>query len=96
MPGESGKKKVNIKSLKNVKGKEITSSKQIAQVLAEYYSYTVPQTHQSKILIFLLITIPKPEKDLSSRSSFHPMALLNQDYKLFTGVLAKRLNKIIS
>lgn len=43
-----------------------------------------------------LIAIPKPDRDPSSPTSYCPIALLNQYYKTFTGVLTKRLNGIIA
>lgn len=42
-----------------------------------------------------IVTIPKPNKDVSLPSSYRPIAVLNKDYKIFTGVLVCRLNKIV-
>lgn len=44
----------------------------------------------------LLIPIPKENKDPSQPSSYRPIVLLNQDYKVFTLVLANRLKKIVA
>lgn len=40
-----------------------------------------------------LITIFKLDKDPCLPSSYCPIALLNQDYKILTGIMASRLNK---
>lgn len=44
----------------------------------------------------LLIPILKPGKDATSCSSYRPIALINVDAKIFTAILAHRLQKIIA
>lgn len=44
----------------------------------------------------MLIAIPKPNRDQTLPSSYRPIALINQDYKIFAGILANRLKKIIN
>lgn len=39
--------------------------------------------------------IPKEGKDHTNCSSFRPISVLNTDYKIFTSILAKRLEKIL-
>lgn len=43
-----------------------------------------------------VVVISKSGRDLADPKSYRPISLLNQDYKLFTGLLAARLNKIIA
>lgn len=43
-----------------------------------------------------VVVLPKGERDLSDPKSYHPISLLNQDYKLFTTLLTKWLNTIIT
>lgn len=40
--------------------------------------------------------IPKKGRDSLDPKSYRPISLLNQDYKIFTALLARRLNKIIT
>ena len=44
----------------------------------------------------LIILIPKPNKDLTDPSSYGPISLLNQNAKIFTAILANRMNKFIT
>lgn len=41
------------------------------------------------------IVVPKKERNPSDVRSYWPISLLNLDYKIFTALLTKRLNKII-
>lgn len=50
-----------------------------------------PSWHESKIA-----AIPKPGRDPLHPSSYRPISLLNQDYKLFSAILVNRLNQFIS
>uniref|UniRef100_A0A670HWB0 Reverse transcriptase domain-containing protein n=1 Tax=Podarcis muralis TaxID=64176 RepID=A0A670HWB0_PODMU len=43
---------------------------------------------------FITIT-PKQDSDLTQIKNYRPISLLNADYKIFTGILAKRLKKIL-
>lgn len=43
-----------------------------------------------------IVTIPKQSKDQTDPATYRLVALLNQDYKLLTGIIANRLNNIIS
>lgn len=43
----------------------------------------------------LISVIPKPGKDVSECSSYRPVSVLNIDYRIFTTILAKRLENII-
>lgn len=49
-----------------------------------------PSWTESKIIL-----IHKVGKDPMLPQSYHPISLLNTDYKVFTSVLATRLNKIL-
>lgn len=42
-----------------------------------------------------IAVIPKKDRDILDTKSYCPISLLNQDYKIFTSILTKRLNKII-
>uniref|UniRef100_A0A803SSM5 Reverse transcriptase domain-containing protein n=1 Tax=Anolis carolinensis TaxID=28377 RepID=A0A803SSM5_ANOCA len=42
-----------------------------------------------------IITIPKKGRDLTQPGSYRPISLCNQDYKIFTKILAKRLETIM-
>lgn len=43
-----------------------------------------------------IIVLPKPGKDTSQVGAYRPISLLNHDMKIFTSLLAKRLNKFIA
>lgn len=43
-----------------------------------------------------IVVIPKKDRDNLDTKSYRPISLLNQDYKFFTSILTKRLNKFIS
>lgn len=49
-----------------------------------------PSWSESKIVVIL-----KPGRDSLQPSSYRPISLLNQDYKLFTAILVNRLNRFI-
>ncbi|CAI5778896.1 Hypothetical predicted protein [Podarcis lilfordi] len=38
-----------------------------------------------------IVSIPKPLKDSLKVESYRPISLINQDYKIFTSILANRL-----
>ena len=44
--------------------------------------------------IAIILVIPKPGKDHLQMNNFHPLSLLNNDYKLFAKILALRLEKV--
>lgn len=43
----------------------------------------------------VIAVIPKKGREMLDPKSYRPISLLNQDYKIFTALLAKRLNSII-
>ena len=43
----------------------------------------------------LLTLIPKPDEDPKLCASYRPIALLNIDYKIYTNILANRLEKVL-
>lgn len=52
----------------------------------------MPATIQTEILSLL----PKPRKDRLDVKNYRPISLLNNDYKIFAKLLAKRLEEVIS
>lgn len=42
-----------------------------------------------------IVVIEKPQKDPTEVGSYRPISLLNQDYKIFTKILARRLEKLL-
>uniref|UniRef100_A0A670JJJ0 Reverse transcriptase domain-containing protein n=1 Tax=Podarcis muralis TaxID=64176 RepID=A0A670JJJ0_PODMU len=42
-----------------------------------------------------IVVIPKQDSDLTQVKNYRPISLLNTDYKIFAGILAKRLKKIL-
>ena len=52
----------------------------------------IPETWK----ITKIIAIPKQGKDLTSPQSYRPISLINQDAKIFTSILANRLNTFIA
>uniref|UniRef100_A0A670J9A9 Reverse transcriptase domain-containing protein n=1 Tax=Podarcis muralis TaxID=64176 RepID=A0A670J9A9_PODMU len=51
----------------------------------------IPKTWQEAFITI----IPKQESDLTQVRNYRPISLLNTDYKIFAGILAKRLKKIL-
>lgn len=43
----------------------------------------------------IISVIPKEGKDKLECSSYRPVSVLNQDYRLFTAILARRIEKIL-
>ena len=55
------------------------------------FKQSMPMTMRSAIISL----IPKQGKDHMQMSNYRPLSLLNNDYKLFTKILAMRLEKVI-
>uniref|UniRef100_A0A670JBZ4 Reverse transcriptase domain-containing protein n=1 Tax=Podarcis muralis TaxID=64176 RepID=A0A670JBZ4_PODMU len=51
----------------------------------------IPETWKEAFITI----IPKQDSDLTQVKNYRPISLLNTDYKIFAGILAKRLKKIL-
>ena len=66
----------------------------IAPLLTRFYNSFIQTGKLTDSMREAVITvIPKPGKDPSQCPSYRPISLLNVDAKLFTGILAARLNR---
>lgn len=43
----------------------------------------------------MIVLILKPDKNLMDMGSYRPVSLINQDAKIFTAIMTKRLNKFV-
>lgn len=49
----------------------------------------------SEMLKALIITLPKPGKDLTEPQNFRPISLLDNDLKLYAKLIARRVNEVL-
>lgn len=69
----------------------------IVPKLSSLFCYCLEhQVLPSSLMEAYVILLPKPGKDPSECSSYRPIALLNQDLKILTKVLANRLSQVIT
>ncbi len=73
-----------------------TFSKQLAPFLLALFSECIHNVSLPPTLTQGLITlIPKPKKDLLLIDNWRPISLLNNDYKIFASIFAKRIKFVL-